>query len=373
MRLTFAAAGPVFSLLLLSGCSAVGTPEPTCRPSEVAEFPLLGGIRGTWMDDERFVLADMHQSRLLVYSTSEGLVRVVHGWDTEDVDLSFRLPLDIQPWGKGFVLVDAPTTTPGRLLELDGKLRPVRVMWRGDAGRTDDGWEGKEIVNVFELAAVDDRLFLQAERLDSSGPVERVYAQFGTGRRSGRPEGALGELAAWPGFAGERDSPGMVLSHLAAVGRSGASVFALRYSPGPFIQELVGEGRSLKAFPNLPAPLQAVPRSGPEGRSDYHAAVEASSYPAGLYGDEDSLYVLMRDATGDRPVWDLYRIDPQRDGVVGKLRLPANAVHVNLLPGRRFWVLEESTSGLEGYFRPPIRFLLLSSAAILAGEVPSCD
>jgi len=45
----------VLGSLLLCGCSAVGTPEPACRPLEVAEFPLLGGIRGTWMDDERFV------------------------------------------------------------------------------------------------------------------------------------------------------------------------------------------------------------------------------------------------------------------------------------------------------------------------------
>ena len=139
------------------------------------------------------------------------------------------------------------------------------------------------------------------------------------------------------------------------------------------MQELVGAGRRLEAFPRLQTPLPTLPRDGPEGRDAFYAALEASSYPAGLFADEDSLYVLMRDAMGGEPVWDLHRIDPKRDAVVDKIRLPTNAPHVSLLPGRRYWVLEESTSGLEGYFRPPIRFLLLSSAAILAGEVPSCD
>ena len=98
--------GAVLGSLLLCGCSAVGTPEPACRPLEVAEFPLLGGIRGTWMDDERFVLADLHQSRLLVYSTSEGLVRIVNGWESEDLELNFVSPADIQPWEDGYVLAD---------------------------------------------------------------------------------------------------------------------------------------------------------------------------------------------------------------------------------------------------------------------------
>ena len=66
----------VLGSLILSGCSLVGKPEPACRPLEVTELPMLGGIRGAWMDAERFVLADMHQSRLLVYSTSEGLVHI---------------------------------------------------------------------------------------------------------------------------------------------------------------------------------------------------------------------------------------------------------------------------------------------------------
>ncbi len=362
----------VLSTLSLGGCSAVGKPEPACRPLEVAEFPLLGGIRGTWMDDERFVLADLHQSRLLVYSTSEGLVRIVNGWESEDLELNFVSPADIQHWEDGYLLADGYMDRD-RLLGLGADLRPVRVLWESDIEKGRGKWRGGEIFALSRMVALRDRLYVQASRLTDGEQSEREYAEFGAARQPDLPAGALRELAAWPGFEGERDWYGS-LHDLATTGGRGVAVFALRFSPaGPFVQELVGSGRRLDAFPDLPAPRPVLPRAGPEGRDAFYAALEASSYPAGLFADEDSLYVLMRDATGGEPVWDLHRIDPQRDEVVGTIRLPTNAAHVSLLPGRRYWVLEESSSGLEGFLRPPTRLLLLSSAAIRAGEVPSCD
>ena len=361
-------------VLFLAGCSAVGMPEPACRPLETAEFPLLGGIRGTWMDDERFVLADFHQSRLLVYSASEGLVRIVNGWETDDPELSVVSPAAIEPWGSGFVVADSFRRVQ-QLFVLDMNLRPLRLLWEGDSRRTADGWEGEEMTNVDELVTLRDSLYLQGDRITGPESLSREYAEFAAEPGAGGGGRLLREVAAWPGFEGELSWYGS-LHDLAATAGRGAGVFALRFSPtGPFVQELVGEGRRLDAFPDLPAPMPVLPRVGPdpEELDAFYAALEASSYPAGLYGDEDSLYVLVRDATGGEPVWDLHRIDPRRDEVVGKVRLPTNAAHVSLLPGRRYWVLEESTSGLERRFRPPIRLLLLSSAAIRVGEVSPCD
>ena len=91
------------------------------------------------------------------------------------------------------------------------------------------------------------------------------------------------------------------------------------------------------------------------------------------YGDRDSLYVLMRNSAGAETVWDLYRLDPQNDEIVSKVRLPTTAAHVSLLPGSTYWVLEESSSGLESPFRSPIRLLLLDASAIRAGEPLLCD
>ena len=360
----------VVGSLSLGGCSAVGEPEPVCRPLDVTELPRQGGIWGAWMDEERFVLTDLHQSRLLVYGTSEGLVRIVNGWEGEELALNFVSPTDIERWEDGYLLADH-FGEPDRLFKLDANLRPVQVLWESDVEEGGDRWRGDEVFSIDELAAAGDRLYLKASRLTGSESSESAYNEFGTDLRRGREAGSLHELAAWPGFAGERYWYGS-LSDLATTGGRAGSAFALRYAPGDsFVQELVGEGRRLEAFPDLPVPFPESLRAAGGGWAGW-GPLEACSYPAGLYADRDSLYILMRDATGETVVWDLHRIDPEQDAVVGKLRLPTNAPHVGLLPGRRYWVLEEASSGLDHPNRPPIRLLLLDAAAIRAGEVLSC-
>lgn len=372
--------GVVLGSLLLCGCSGVGTPEPACRPLDVAEMPMLGLIRGTWMDEERFVLVDPNQSRLLVYGVAEGLVRMVSGRESAEPALNFMYPVDIKPWRRGYVLAARHGARERwlegdeeRLLELDRNLRPVRMLWETDRERVTGGWSGDEVFAIGQLAVSRDRLYVEAIRLDAprlseSLQQEREFAEFGLA--SG--PGALREVAAWPGFSGELGWVGTA-SELVSTGGQAGSVFALRFAPDdPFIQELVGEGRRLGAFPNLPAPFPESLRAAGGGWSGW-GPLEAGSYPAGLYADRDSLYILMRDATGDAVVWDLHRIDPGHDALVGRVRLPTNAPHVGLLPGHRYWLLQEATSGVEDPLRPPIRLLLLDAAAIRAGEPVSCD
>ena len=317
------------------------------------------------------MLVDLHQSRLLVYDIPRGLVRIVNGRESENLALNFVSPMDVQPWGRGFVLA-VGFGNEDRLFALDRKLRPLRVLWESDVEQSDGAWSGEEVNAITQLAGLSGRLYVEASRQDDEGNPEREFAQFGAEPRPSGPAGALRETAAWPGFAGELGWYGSA-SDLAATGGRTGSMFALRFAPdGPFVQELIGKGRRLEAFPDLPVPLAEFLRAGGVGWVGW-AAQEASSYPAGLYGDEDSLYVLIRDATGDAVVWDLHRIDPELDAVVGKLRLPTNAPHVSLLPGSRYWVLEEASSGLENPRRPPIRLLLLDASAIRAGEPVSCD
>ena len=371
----FACSAPLFAValvgaLLLGGCSAVVQPGPACRPLETAELPMLGFISGTWMDEEQFVLVD-YQSRLLVYDTARGLVRIVNGRESGDPTLNFGSPKDIRPWGPGFVLA-VGYGDQNRLLELDANLRPVRVLWESDVEKANGGWSGDDVFSITQLAALRDRLYVEAGRAADAGHWEQEFAEFGADPRPSAPPGALREIAAWPLFEGEHGWIGSP-SDLAATGGRAASVFALRFAPDdPYIQELVGEGGRLEAFPDLPAPFPESLRAAGGGWAGW-GPLEASSYPAGLYADRDSLYVLMRDATGDAVVWDLHRIDPEQDAVVGKLRLPTNAPHVSLLTGPRYWLLLEASSGLENPFRPPIRLLLLDAASIRAGEPLSCD
>ncbi len=335
---------------------------------------MLGGIRGAWMDDERFVLTDDHQSRLLAYSASEGLVRIVNGWDGEDPELNFLSPSDIERWGDGFVLVDS-SSREDFLLELDSELRPVRVLWKSDVVQVDGIWRGEEIDGLDEVTALGDRLYLRAGRLgDSRVALQPLYADFGPDRRPDQAAGVVREQATWLAPASAEMYWHTPIRRLAATHGSTPSVFALRFGEAPFVQQFAPEERRLASFPGLPAPLPTLPVGGGyEGVLAFYSVLEASSYPAGLYGDQDSLFILMRNTTGDETVWDLYRLDPQNDEIVSKVRLPTTAAHVSLLPGRRFWGLEESTSGVEDILPVPIRLLLLSSTAIRSGAVPSCD
>ncbi len=366
----------VLGSLLLCGCSAVGTPEPACRLLEVAELPMLGLLRGTWMDEERFVLVDTQQSRLLLYDVAEGLVRSVNGRESADLELNFVWPVGIERWGRGYVLADR-YPDQDRLLELNANLRPIRVLWESDVEEKTTGvWIGDDVLSITQLAALRDRLYVEGSRLDDARHSELLqweeeFVEFRADPRPGAPS-ALREVAAWPGLPGELGWFGSA-SDLAATSDRAGSTFALRFAPDdPFIQELVGEGRRLEAFPDLPSPFPESLRAAGGGWSGW-GPLEASSFPAGLYADRDSLYILIRDATGDAVVWDLHRIDPERDEIVSKLRLPTNAPHVSLLPGPRHWLLLEASSGLDHPLRPPIRLLLIDAAAIRAGEVPSCD
>ena len=138
-----APASAVLGSLLLCGCSAVVQPGPACRPLETAELPRLGLLRGAWLDDERFVLADLHRSRLLVYGTAEGLVRSVNGLESADPALAFVSPMDIKPWGRGYLLADG-YPNQDRFLELDSKLRPVGVLWESDVESTTGVSSGRQ-------------------------------------------------------------------------------------------------------------------------------------------------------------------------------------------------------------------------------------
>jgi len=71
-------------------------------------------------------------------------------------------------------------------------------------------------------------------------------------------------------------------------------------------------------------------------------AVEASTMPTGLYGWENSLYLLWRRPEGNATKWFLTKIDAAREKVIGTVSIKStSANHLTVVPGPRFWAFIE--------------------------------
>ncbi len=359
----------LFGTLLLCAslqisCSA-HLPAANCSVLPTAELPRLGGLRGAWSSDERFVLIDLKRPRLLVYGTDEGFERSIL-----EVVTSPNTAHDLEPWRDGFLLAEA-TMEFRRLRYLDRDLQSGSVRWQagteGAAAGSPEAVRPWGITSIHEIAVLDDRVFLEGRKYDRAVIVELALdeqSRQATGR----------EVAEWPAVPGEEIYWEMIPARtLAVTSGEAAAAFALRFGPAVHVQQLSGRSRKLEAFPDLEAPLPVFRPIRWQDLQEYYATLEGASYPASLYGEGESLFVLMKGMEGDEPVWDLHRVDPLADTIVSRTRLPSRATFVSLLPGPKYWVLEESTSGLVDFFRKPTRLLLLDSAAVRSGEPISCE
>lgn len=336
-----------------------------------SDLPRLSGIRGAWLDDDRFVLADLKRARLLVYSAVAGFERAVLG--ALPAPLTFEEPASIAPWRGGFILADS-TLLVHRLLALDGEATPVELVkeleWAG-LERTPDVPPEWRFSLLSRLVATPERLFLLARR-EQSVIVELVPIDGSAGFRTG---------AEWPALPGEEQYWGMPGSQiLAATTGDFASVYALRFEDRPFIQEIggsgskAGEGRRLTAFPDLVESLPDLPRGGVEVSDLYDSVLESSGHSVFLAAQGRFLYVLtktLEEVAGQ--AWHLSRIDPIADALQSTVRLPTTAVYVSLLAGPKYWVLEEASSGSVDMFRQPTRLLVLDAEAVRSGEPITCD
>jgi len=71
-------------------------------------------------------------------------------------------------------------------------------------------------------------------------------------------------------------------------------------------------------------------------------AVETSTMPTGLYGWENSLYLLWRRPDGATTKWFLTKIDPTKERVVGTVSIKGtSANHLSVVPGPKSWAFIE--------------------------------
>src|SRR5664280_1149815 len=118
-------------------------------------------------------------------------------------------------------------------------------------------------------------------------------------------------------------------------------VFALVFEGGPHLERVFPGTRRLRSFPQGFADVPVIPRRGSNPQLECARRFEAASMAAGLYGQDDRLYLLTRRPAGGATAWSLHRIDPGRDTLEATIPLPTTAPHLTVVPGPREWAFVE--------------------------------
>ena len=131
----------------------------------------------------------------------------------------------------------------------------------------------------------------------------------------------------------------------------------------------------LKAFPVGFSSPPSLPRfMRRENFAPVMNATERSSMPTGLYGWENSLYVLSRVPDGASSRWSLSKIDPWADQLLWTRILPSRANHLTVVPGPEKWAFVEKGPVL-GLGQQDTERLLFIPASRIRGGIQSdfCD
>ncbi len=381
-RLSLRLAG-LLALLSLGGAQGVSGTD--CRQVAAGELPRLGGVEGVWLEADRFALVDSKRNRLLVYDAETGEVSYsgppdLPSW-LPDPKGGLPHPTAIGPDPEGVILGlhSPPTPDTGgaaSLLLLDNELRPRNLLRWTTKHREDSSPEPSLGAHIRELAVGPGRIFAWVK----PGPSYFLLEL----ERQPEEAGEFDLVNDWSTAKGEYPRLShLPLRSLATTQGEAPGVFALRFADRPFIQVLVGgrdkaEGEGvvgLSAFPDEVKVFPPLPQVTGWGSADgFYAAAEAAEYAAGLYGDGAVLYLLARTVPElGKVAWRLHRIDPRTDSVLDSTDLPTRAAHVSLLPGERYWLLEESSSFADDMFRQPTRLLLLDAEAVRSGRPITCD
>lgn len=130
----------------------------------------------------------------------------------------------------------------------------------------------------------------------------------------------------------------------------------------------------------MPSELTKVPRIknpalGPEDTKNLFKEITTYQIPVGIYGFQGMLYLLGRSPSDRKTTWWLYQIDPEREKVVARLRLPVFSEHVTLVPSPSFWfifekgeVKEDSTQDIKSLVAIPTNWIVDASSSPLRGH-----
>jgi hypothetical protein len=219
--------------------------------------------------------------------------------------------------------------------------------------------EGPSLLNIGSgLAASGNQAFLRAAQTHL-GPVESIYQWVGTDNAL-LAAGIIQSDASAKGYA-------LGILKLPVAPESSAADLVMRLkradyyligyqyvtaigSTGYFLR-LDGEQASLYKLPpgsskpillphSVPAEFRTLPAirvkmNGPGDAPAFYRDLERKRFLAGIVGSgaDDFLYMLAREPgkTAGQTDWWLYRVDPNRDRVLGRVLLPTKAKHLTMV------------------------------------------
>jgi len=127
-------------------------------------------------------------------------------------------------------------------------------------------------------------------------------------------------------------------SYIATIGAT-AYYVAMEKSPAIF---RVYSGQNPERLLSFPEEFRLRPdfktdMTGPRSAAQHFSELEKFAVASGLYSQGEFLYLLTRRPNLGRTEWSLYKIDPLRDRVVSKVKLPTSANHLSVASSESKW------------------------------------
>nr|MDP9122075.1 hypothetical protein [Acidobacteriota bacterium] len=318
--------------LTAAGSSAGAAPTPPCYRYRLAVRPKWI-CSAVWVPSLRKILvSDSATNKLLLYSPRG------EAGPLPDPRLAAAatLPTLLATSGKGFFLL----LVSGEILVLDdhlnltgrhhawsaGPSRRGQVNWLAQLATTGESIVGYGSLHSFSLSSLKG--FLRMPLAGGRAKMLLPYSQDSY-YTLGHPYLTSIGPSAYALLIGDRQAA------------------LMRFTPGhPPVR--------MRAFP----PSRQVPR--------------ITNPMTGLYSTSGNLYILTRRPGPRATLWELWKIDPQRDRLLGHSTLPTTAHHLTVVPSEQEWLLFEK-DGIDIIGQQTIPTLLTVSYRALESTLASGD
>ncbi|MFY9819777.1 MAG: hypothetical protein WAM82_00240 [Thermoanaerobaculia bacterium] len=342
-------------VVLLAGAARPTPAEPLkCNRVTFQKPPLwISGAAGT-DDGSGLLVVDPFRNQLVSYDSQGGsqTVSAPHLKSAKDF-----LPARIAKTAGGFLL----ETADGSLVGLDKQLRVTRESTLTQKSLTEE-----HVGSLYQWTLAGDKLV-------GFGTLTKTGQSYELGflRAPLQPSGQVEMLKP---FA-NGDFYLLGYSYLATLGDDVYFVLMdkhpaiYRVSPGSAKVE------KLKSFPaeyQILPDFQTPPPKGPKSAPARYAELETFTMPAGLYAQDGILYLLTRKPDGPAATaWWVYKIDPRKDVILGRMKLPTSANHLLIVPTAENWFAIERGRVEEKQRQQIQSMVVLPSAAISSLSVPA--